>query len=151
MSRIITFPFGQIYDFAQNVFENGQSIRITVVGDSMYPFLRSGIDSVELIKADFCDIELNDIVLVERLSGEYVLHRVFKKTQYNFYLQGDAQTYIEGPLNPEQLKARVKTIWRGDRVVPCSNYIWQLTGKIWRQYLYIKGSVGRFWRLLSCL
>ena len=71
---------------------------------SMYPFLREDKDKVELAMTSFSCIKKGDVVLIKRESGEYVLHRVLKKSMDHFYIVGDAQQWIEGPLLPEQLK-----------------------------------------------
>ncbi|MFZ3371681.1 MAG: S24/S26 family peptidase, partial [Desulfitobacteriaceae bacterium] len=98
---------------------------------SMYPFLRDEIDSVELAKVSFKQISRGDIVMIRRTDGSYVMHRVFKKNEDCFYMVGDAQQWIEGPLYSNQLVAVVTAVWRQDMYISCSNKWWRLLSWIW--------------------
>lgn len=119
----------------KEVIENGGAARITVTGSSMYPFLRENIDSVELNKCTFDEIRRGDIVLIKRDNGQYILHRVIKKENTIFYMVGDAQQWIEGPLNEDQLIAVATAIWRKDKRISCSNLVLRLSTLMWLRLL----------------
>lgn len=125
----------EIFPLIRDVLENGQSTKLTVSGDSMYPFLRDGIDSVEMMKAVYSRVSRGDIVLIKRTDGGYVMHRIIRKENNCFYIIGDAQQWIEGPLNPEQLIAVVPAVWRKDKRICCSSIRWRLLSEIW---LYLR-------------
>lgn len=86
-----------------------------VTGMSMYPFLRENIDSVELSKANISNIRRGDIVMILRDSNVYVMHRVIKVEESCFYMVGDAQEDIEGPLRYDQVFVKVTSVWRKDK------------------------------------
>jgi signal peptidase I len=115
----------------EEILISGGRARLTVTGTSMYPFLRWGQDSVELSHTDFSGIYTGDIVVILRDNGQYIMHRVLKKKEASFYIIGDAQHDIEGPLYPHQLIAVVTAIWRKDRKIECTNFWWRLLSKLW--------------------
>jgi hypothetical protein len=98
---------------------------------SMYPFLKDGRDSVELSGCSFDTIKKGDIVLIKRITGTYVLHRVLKKQKDCFYMIGDAQQWIEGPLSPAQLIAFVTRIKRKERIISCDNPFYKFLVSLW--------------------
>jgi signal peptidase len=100
-----------LFESLKELIEDGQSVKMTVTGNSMLPFLMEGRDSVELSKCSFEDIKIDDMVLIQREDGAYVMHRVLRKENDHFYMVGDAQCWIEGPLKPEQLKAKITAIY----------------------------------------
>lgn len=120
-----------IFPFVEEIVERGQNAKILVTGSSMWPFLRDGIDSVEFIKRDFASLVRGDIVLIRRVSGLYVMHRVYKKNREHFFMVGDAQQWLEGPLEPSQIVAVVSAIWRKNKRISCSNFLWRFLSASW--------------------
>ncbi|HWP97017.1 MAG TPA: S24/S26 family peptidase [Syntrophomonadaceae bacterium] len=135
MGQVSKIKAVDLFPFISELIEGGKSARILVSGSSMTPFLRDQTDSVEFSKVSFTDIARGDIVLIQRVDGAYVMHRVYRKRRDCFYIIGDAQEWIEGPLNPDQLVALVTAIWRKDKRIPCSNLVWRLLCKLW---LYLR-------------
>lgn len=133
----------EMFPLVQEIFDNGGSARIIVTGMSMYPFLSENRDSVELIKSNFSDIKRGDIVLALRDSGQYFLHRIWRKKTDSFYLVGDAQTWIDGPYRPDQLIAFVRKVWRKERVIDCSSLWWRITGTAWLLLRPFRGYILR--------
>lgn len=129
--REINIKSQDMFPLIVELLNNGQSARIVVRGSSMYPFLRENIDSVELTKTDFNNLRVGDIVMIRRNSGVYVMHRILKKEEKCFYMVGDAQQWIEGPLSSENLIAKVTAIWRKEKKILCSNKVWKLLSRIW--------------------
>ena len=69
----------------------GKDVEILAKGESMYPFLRHGKDSVILRRAD--NLQLYDIVLA-KTGNEYVLHRIIKiEDNDNIILMGDGNIH----------------------------------------------------------
>lgn len=131
MCEIRKVKAASLFPLISELFEYGKNSRISVSGGSMYPFLRDRIDSVELTKGRFEQLALGDIVLIQRTDGRYVLHRIYRKKKDCFFMVGDAQQWIEGPLYPEQLLAVVTAIWRKDKRIACSNMWWRLLSWLW--------------------
>lgn len=85
--------------------ENGLKAKISPKGGSMLPFIVGGRDEAILVKPQ--KLRRGDVVLYRRQSGRYVLHRIHHIINENekkrFYMVGDSQVEIEGPLESEQI------------------------------------------------
>lgn len=125
----------EMFPVIKEILKKGINVSITVTGMSMYPFLRENTDSVELANVCFTSIRRGDIVLIIRETGEYILHRVIKKEKGGFYIVGDAQQWIEGPLRPEQFIAVATAVCRGKRHIKCSSFWWKLLSGAWLRIL----------------
>ncbi len=130
-SQIKMIKIQNIIPIIAEIFNSGSSLCLTVKGQSMHPFLREDLDRVELSPVFFDGISRADIVLIKRVNGQYVLHRVFRKEKGSFYIVGDAQQWIEGPLNPHQLVAVVTAVWRGNRKIEVNNCWWKFLSVLW--------------------
>ncbi len=131
MCEIKKIKAAEMFGVVKELLSQGTKAWITVTGMSMYPFLREDRDRVELAQGSFGSIKKGDIVLIKRVSGEYVLHRVLRKEKEVFYMIGDAQKWIEGPLLPEQLIAVVTSIKRGKHEISCNNLWWKALTGFW--------------------
>lgn len=129
--QVVKVKSKTIFPVIVDLLNSGQTARITVTGNSMNPFLKEGRDSVELSKTSFPEIRRGDIVLIQRTNGIYVLHRVYQKRKECFFMVGDAQQWIEGPLYPEQLVAKVASVRRKGREIRCTNIVWILLSWVW--------------------
>lgn len=131
MCEVVEIHANKLFSLVLELIHNGQNAKIAVRGTSMLPFLRNDIDSVELSKARFDDIKRGDIVMIRRYDGAYVMHRVIQKSTKEFFIIGDAQQWIEGPLHPDQLVAVVNTVWRKKKKISCSNIVWKTLCNCW--------------------
>ncbi len=131
MYEIKRVSTGVMMPVIRKLLENDKSVRISVTGNSMYPFLRENKDSVELITCSFPEIRAGDIILIQRDDSAYVLHRViFKKKEY-VYINGDAQRSLEGPIRKDQILAKVTTVWRKGAEIPVNNILWKTLSFLW--------------------
>ncbi len=146
MPDVIKVKTNILIPFIETLLSEKQMACITVTGMSMYPFLREVIDRVELSPADFDNVRKGDIVLAHRLSGEYVLHRVCRKSEDSFYMVGDAQTWIDGPYSKEQLIAVSKAVWRRDRRIDCEKLWWRTAAYVWMLLRPIRPLITKFYR-----
>ncbi len=134
---------------AKELIDQGKKVRITVTGNSMYPFLRDSKDSVLLTLTDYKDIEFGDVILVLHNDDRYVMHRVIKKKKQYFYTSGDAAGYREGPLYPDQIIAKVVRVYRKDRDISCGNLIWRGLSLVWFAVLPFRSFLIRCYRFSS--
>lgn len=141
----------ELFPFISEIIKQGQSARILVSGSSMYPFLRDGIDSVELNRASFGGLKRGDIVMIRRADGTYVMHRILRIRRDCLYIVGDAQKWIEGPVQPDQLVAVVTSIWRKDQQISCSNIAWKLLSQAWLILLPVRDLILRIYNKISGL
>ena len=77
----------------ESIIENGFHIA-TVVGDSMMPLLREGIDTVTVVPVTK-PLKKLDLPLYKRPSGQYVLHRIIGVRKNHYIICGDNRTNKE--------------------------------------------------------
>ncbi|MBE6733801.1 MAG: hypothetical protein E7563_00460 [Ruminococcaceae bacterium] len=84
--------------------QEGRTVSTVVSGGSMLPFLSGNRDVVYLEKPKR-KLRKGDVVLFRRTNGDFVLHRIKKIKNEDFYLIGDRQYAVEGPVKREQISA----------------------------------------------
>ncbi len=89
----------------------GKAVKIKPTGWSMVPFITGDRDMVEIKAAD-SNLKRGDIVLYRRSNGRYVLHRVYKVRGDEYYLLGDSQNWIEGPIKRDQIIAQSRYYYK---------------------------------------
>lgn len=150
MSEIKRISTGVMMPVIRKFLEDDKSVRITVTGNSMYPFLRDNKDSVELITCSFSEIRAGDIILIQRDDSAYVLHRVIFKKKEHVYINGDAQRSLEGPIRKDQILAKVTTVWRKRAEISVNNILWKTLAFLWFCILpFRKTIIFRYHKLRS--
>lgn len=94
------------YDIEQ-LLKDGSAIRLKPQGYSMYPLFHPGRDEAVIEAYPIHLLRRGDIILYRREQGILVLHRICRITSDGFYLVGDNQTEIEGPLRPDQIRGKM--------------------------------------------
>ena len=99
--------------------ESGKEVSMLIAGNSMSPFLIHERDSICFKKPDR-KLRRGDMVFYQRPDGQYVMHRIYKVSAEGYYIVGDAQQDIEGPVKREQIfalitRVRRKGKWRRSR------------------------------------
>ena len=93
----------------------GHEVSLTITGGSMTPFLAHGRDQVLFRKPDG-PLKRGDMAFFRRTTGAYILHRVCRvDRQGSYYLVGDGQWKVEGPIAPEQAFGVVTGVCRKGR------------------------------------
>lgn len=141
-SEDVTIHAKELFELAEVLFAQGQQMRFTITGNSMYPFMRHQTDEVILGAPDYAKLKKGVIVLVLRDNGQYVLHRVVKVNKSGFYMIGDAQTFLDGPYRPEQLKAVVTGIFRKGVEITHSPK-WRIASVVWRWIVPLRPTIIR--------
>lgn len=104
----------QLGAMAEEGLKNGQQVRMTVVGNSMYPLFRNRMDSV-ILSPITKRIQTRDVVLYKRNNGQYVLHRMIKRKGNVYSANGDNQYWVESPLYPGQMIGVMTGFIRGEK------------------------------------
>lgn len=113
----------------KKLLKEGREVKISVVGESMRPFLREG-DQVVLQSIADKELSIGQIVLA-LYRDTYVLHRVIAKKKEMVLLAGDANyTQIEY-VNNRDVMAVMKHAYRNDRVLSRHNWQNRMYGMIW--------------------
>lgn len=107
------------------------TIQIYPQGYSMYPMLIPGRDQAVLTKASPEELRRGDVVLYRRVDGMLVLHRLCRIRPEGFYMVGDNQTEVEGPLKGEQIRGKLTAFIRKGREIRVTNPLYRLAAWIW--------------------
>lgn len=115
----------------ERLLEQGQRIQIQPQGYSMYPMFIPGRDEAILQKAEPAKLKKGDVVLYRRENDILVLHRICKKKKNEFYMVGDNQHEVEGPLKAEQMKGVLIGFIRNDKYRSVKNPVYLLASRLW--------------------
>lgn len=115
----------------EKLLEDHETIQISPKGYSMYPMLIPGRDQAILTKAAPEELRRGDVVLYRREDGMLVLHRLCRIRPEGFYMVGDNQTEVEGPLKGEQIKGKLTAFIRKGREIRVTNPIYRFAASIW--------------------
>lgn len=106
-------------------------IRVKPKGYSMYPLFVPGRDEAVIQKPDLYQLHRGDVVLYRRKESILVLHRIWKREGNRFYMVGDNQTRIEGPVEASQIRGYLTGIIRNGRYISVRHPIYQAYSRIW--------------------
>ena len=115
----------------EQLLRDGNIIRIRPQGYSMYPLFIPGRDEalIESVSAD--TVRKNDVVLYRRDQSILVLHRICKITAEGFFMVGDNQSEIEGPLRADQIKGRLIAFVRNGKEISVKNPPYRFLSALW--------------------
>ena len=115
----------------EKLLAEGNVIQLKPQGYSMYPLFIPGRDEAVVAPVKVEKLKRGDVVLYRRDEGILVLHRIWKRKGNAFYLVGDNQKEIEGPLRPDQMKGILVEIIRRGRHISTQNIIYRLLLSVW--------------------
>lgn len=125
-------PNEVLLEEAGKLLDEGRDVTFTPLGSSMLPFIRGGKDSVTLRKMP--SAQVGDIVLV-RLSGRYVLHRIIALEGEKVTLMGDGNLVGTENCRLPDIMGTVTAIQKGKRsVTPGKGRFWRVL-KPFRRYI----------------
>lgn len=107
------------------------NIQIKPEGYSMYPLFIPGRDWAVIGNAQGRKLKRGDVVLYRRQEGILVLHRIWRVKEDGYYMVGDNQTEIEGPLERQQIKGIMLGAVRNGREFSVQNPVYRLCAGIW--------------------
>ena len=117
--------------------EAGQEVCMRISGNSMSPFLIHGRDSICFRKPDR-PLKAGDMVFFQRMSGQYVMHRICKVRPEGYYIIGDAQQEIEGPVKQEQIFALIEKVNRKGKWIGPGDFWWEFFAHIWLRVIPLR-------------
>lgn len=120
-----------------DMLQEGHKLKIAPHGYSMYPFLISDRDEV-VLKIPQRKLKRGDVVLYRRENGIHVLHRIHHIKNNSYFLIGDSQTEIEGPLEEKQIFAVAESIIRKGKTISCESKGYLLLYGIWLRIRIIR-------------
>lgn len=115
----------------EKLLRDGHPVRLKPQGFSMYPLFISGRDEAVIAPCDPASLHRGDIALYRRDNSILVLHRIWKVRNDGFYMVGDNQTEIEGPLRPDQIRGKLIACNRNGLEFSTNNLLYRLLSGIW--------------------
>ena len=78
-------------------------------------------------------------------DGQYVMHRICRIRQGDYYLIGDAQTEIEGPIKRNQIFALVTQVKRKGKWIRPGDFWWFFFAQIWIRVIPLRRFIIRMY------
>lgn len=113
------------------LLEDGYRVKIPFSGLSMFPFIEGGRDEVIIVSAQKRIPKRRDICLYIRNDGTHILHRVHHTDGRSLYMLGDAQTYIEGPVDHDHVIAVTEELIRKGKNISCDCVLYRILSELW--------------------
>lgn len=131
----------------------GNSIQLSPRGYSMYPLFVPGRDRAVIAPLDAGRLRRGDVVLYRRKEGILVLHRIWRCGGNRFYMVGDNQRAVEGPLYREQIKGILVGVVRRGRYFSVKNPVYRFLSWVWLMLRplrpFLSGAVARWKRAIK--
>lgn len=128
----------------KELVNEGKELNVVVAGNSMSPFLVHERDVIYFKKPDRT-LKRGDIVFFQRKNGFYVMHRIWKKKPEGYYIVGDGQFEIEGPVQEEQIFALITGVCRKGKELGPGNLRWEFFEHIWIRIVPFRKYLLRFY------
>ena len=142
-------PAHDWFAMLEPLLHDGCELKISPAGMSMYPFLVGGRDEVFLCSKLKKPAKRGDICLYLRDDQLFILHRIHHINQLGYFMLGDAQTGIEGPIPKKHIRATATAvIWRGKKI-PCNRWWLRCLVEIWLWLRPIRPYIMRGYSRLS--
>ena len=122
----------------EQLLRDGNIIRIKPQGFSMYPLFISGSDEAFIQQVPVASLKRNDVALYRRDQGILVLHRIVRVTSEGYYMTGDNQYEIEGPLRPDQFKGKLIAFVRNGKEISVRNPLYRFLSSLWLLMLPVR-------------
>lgn len=132
----------------EKLLADGNIIKIKPQGYSMYPLFIPGRDEACIEHVAFSSLKRGDVVLYRRDESILVLHRIWKITNDSFYMVGDNQTEIEGPLRADQVRGKMTGFIRNGKFTDVRNPLYHFFSSLW---LFLRPLRPLAWKLTKQL
>ena len=132
----------------RELIEEGHQVSLLISGSSMSPFLIHHRDTIYFKKPDR-ELKVGDMVFYRRGNGKYIMHRIRRIRPEGFYMIGDAQTEIEGPLQREQIFGLITAVERKGKLIQPGDFWWEFFAKVWLRIIPLRRLIQRIYQVLS--
>lgn len=119
------------FEHVEALIADGESVRLSIRGNSMRPWLRDGRHEVIVAPHSDGDLKKGAIVLF-RCDGRHILHRIRRRTGRNLVLAGDGNCGTTEHCTTDDVAAvAVAVVTRKGRIIRCSSPVWRLKSACW--------------------
>lgn len=126
--------------------KEGKEVSMLISGSSMSPYLVHARDSICFKKPDR-RLKKGDMVFFQRTTGQYVMHRIVKIKKDGYYMLGDAQREIEGPIKEEQIFALVTRVKRRGKWEGPESFWWKFFAHVWIHLVPVRQGIVSVYRI----
>lgn len=130
--------------------ESVEALPLVISGNSMSPFLIHGRDTIYISRLTR-PVKRGDVLLYQRDSGAYILHRVYKIESDSFTMVGDAQTELESDIRPDQVIAIMTSAIRKGKIEAPGTFWWEFFETVWIRVLPFRPSIRKIYTTISRL
>lgn len=148
--RVRVVDPAQMIEPLLGLLDEVQAVPLVISGGSMSPFLINGRDTVYLSKISR-PLKKGDMVLYRRAGGSYVLHRIFKAEDGSYTMVGDAQTYLESGIRPDQILAIVTAAYRKDKLLQKGSFWWDFFEIVWIRLVPFRPALKKIYSFVKQL
>lgn len=148
--RVRVVDPAQMIEPLLDLLDEVQAVPLVISGGSMSPFLINGRDTVYLSKISR-PLKKGDMVLYRRAGGAYVLHRIFKVEDGLYTMVGDAQTYLESGIRPDQIHAIVTAACRKDKLLQKGSFWWDFFEIVWIRLVPLRPALKKMYSFVKQL
>lgn len=132
--------------------ELGGRVQFLASGNSMYPLLKHGRDTIilEHVRGEEC--RKYDVILYQRENGQYVVHRIVGRKEDGWILRGDHQYIKEYSVGEDQVIGKMIAFERKGRSCHTDQFLYRLYVYGWvnsagiRRVLHAVGRRIKGWR-----
>lgn len=119
----------------REMINEGHEVPLLITGNSMQPFLVHRRDTL-LIKKPQMPLQKGDMVFYQRKNGQFVMHRIYRVRQtdcgeWMYYMVGDAQREIEGPIEEAMIFGHISRVRRKGRWIGKGDFWWEFFEHVW--------------------
>ena len=139
---------GAYVSVLRELAESGKTVSMRIAGNSMSPFLVHDRDYIFFTRPER-EIRRGDMVFYQRFTGQYGMHRVCRIKDNRYYLVGDAQTKVEGPLYREQIFALITAGKRKGKIVRPGDFWWEFFEHIWVRLIPARRLIVKSYSIIS--
>ena len=113
----------EVEPYIRQAIADGGSVRVRVKGNSMWPFLVNGRDTIFFEALPNRSLRSGDILLYQRKNGRYVMHRLYAVQNDSLTFVGDNQNQLEKGIGKDQLIAYVNHCIRNEKDLYCNRSV----------------------------
>ena len=128
----------------RELVEQGQEVSMLISGSSMAPFLIHERDSI-CFRQPERPLRKGDMVFYQRDNGQFVMHRICNVKPEGYYIVGDAQTVIEGPVREDQIFAVITKVKRKGKWIEPGDFWWEFFEHIWIQMIPMRRNIMKIY------
>ena len=157
---MIEIPNNILFEEIEHLIKGGDTVKLKLVGNSMYPFLRNGRDSVVLSPFHKDDLKRGSVALF-KYKNTYVLHRIITVNDGVYTFRGDGNIKLTERVYIDDIVALMIGVeYASGQKCVCNSFWWRSSSFLWlalypfRRYLlwicrrveYVRGG----WCLWYC-